>query len=79
MFRMIKHSVLFLDGVLIQSIQKRNTNYKLTIPVIVRLSCTFFKLSHGARLFMCNKMFAMDQSTVSIMLQDIVYAINVAL
>lgn len=78
MFRMTKRSVLSLAQVLKVSIQK-DTNCRLAIPVLVRLACTLFKLSHGVSLLVCSEMFAVEHNTVSIMFRDIVHALNVAL
>ena len=43
------------------------------------MACTLFKLTHGASLFVCSKMFAVGKSTVSLILRDVVFAINEAL
>ena len=79
MFCMTKPAVQNLAALLKPIVQKKDTKYCLAIPVLVRVACTLFKLTHGASLFICSKMFAMDRSTVSTVLRDVVYAINVTL
>lgn len=76
MFRFTKRSMFSLAQLLSPSIQKQNTKYCMAVPVIVRLACTLFKLSHGATLLICSELFAVGRSTVSIMLHDVVHAIN---
>lgn len=79
LFRMTKRLVFSLAMLLSPTIKKRDTKYRLAIPVPVRLACTLFKLSHGASLLICSEMFAVGRSTVSIMLREVVHAINVTL
>ena len=61
------------------STEKKNTKYRLAIPVMVLLACTLFKLSHDASLFICSKIFAIGRSTISLVLREVVQAINVML
>lgn len=79
MFRMTKPAVFHLAALLKPRVQKKDTKYRLSIPVLVRLACTLFKLTHGASLFICSEMFAIGRSTVSLVLRDVVEAINVSL
>ena len=79
MFRMTKSAVQSLVELLKPIVQKKDTKYGLAIPVLVRLACTLFKLTHGASLFICSEMFAMGRSTVSLVLRDVVQAINITL
>ena len=76
MFRMTKPAVLSLSEVLRPHVQQENTKYRLAIPVLIRVACTLFKLAHGANLTVCSEMFAIGRSTVSVVLRDVVNAIN---
>ena len=79
MFRMTKPAVHSLATLLTPRVQKKNTKYRLSIPVLVRVACTLFKLTHGASLFICSEMFAIGRSTVCLVLREVVEAINVTL
>ena len=79
MFRFTKREVFNLAALLSPAIHKQDTKYRLAIHVAMHLACKLFKLSHGASFFISSKMFAMDWNTVSLMLQEVVHAINVAL
>lgn len=79
MFRLTKQAVFTLANLLSPAIRKKDTKYRLAIPVLVRLACSLFKLSHGASFLICSEMFAVGRSTVSVMLRDVVQAINVAM
>lgn len=79
LFRMTKRALLALAQHLAPAIRKKDTRYRAAVPVIVRLACTLFKLSHGATLLICSELFAVGRSTVSIMLRQVVHAINVGL
>jgi len=76
MFRMPKNYVFALAELLKPAVQKKNTKYRLAIPVLIRVACTLFKLSHGSNLIVCSEMFAVGRSTVCKMMQDVVHAIN---
>ena len=76
MFHMSKPAVHSLAALWRPTVQKKDTKYRLAIPVLVRVACTLFKLTHGASLFICSEMFAIGKSTVSLVLHDIVQAIN---
>lgn len=76
MFRMTKPAVFALSQVLRPNIERKNTTYRLAVPVLVRVACTLFKLTHGANLTVCSKMFAIGRSTVSKILREVVHAIN---
>lgn len=79
MFRMTKPAVLALADVLRPQVQKENTKYRLAIPVLIRVACTLFKLTHGANTTVCSELFAIGRSTVLVVLRDVVNAINVSL
>jgi hypothetical protein len=76
-FRMIEATVFRLADMLSPHIRKQNTRYRLSIPVIVRVACTLFKLAQDATFIICSEFFAVGVSTVSGMLYDTVRAINI--
>jgi hypothetical protein len=76
MFRMTKVAVFSLSDLLRPHVEKQDTKYRLAIHVLIRLACTLFKLTHGPSLFICSEMFAVGKSTVSLLLREVVYAIN---
>lgn len=55
---------------------KGDTRYRQAVPVLVCLTCTLFKLSHGSSLLICSNMFVVGKSIVSIMLCEVVHALN---
>ena len=79
MFRFTKGAVFRLAALLTPAIRRKDTRYRLVVPVVVCLACVLFKLSHGASFLICSEMFAIGRSTVSLMLQQVVQAINVSL
>jgi hypothetical protein len=79
MFQMTKPAVFALADLLSPHVKKQDSKYKLAVPVIVRFCCTLFKLTHGASLFICSEMFAVGKTIVSLLLREIVHAINDAL
>jgi hypothetical protein len=79
MFRMTKPAVFALAGLLKPHVEKADTKYRLAVPVIVRVACTLFKLSHAANYTICSEMFAIGRSTVSKLLREVVHAINVTM
>ena len=76
MFCMTKPAVFALADLLRPSVQRKDTRYRLAIFVLIRVACCLFKLTHGASLFICSKMFAIGKSTVSAILREVVHAIN---
>lgn len=79
MFRFTKRFVFRLSAMLAPAIRKKDTKYRLAVPVAVCLACTLFKLSHGASFLICSELFAVGRSMMSIMLREVVQAINVGL
>lgn len=75
-FRMTKSSVFSLTTLLRPHIEKQNTFYRMAIPPIVRVACTLFKLCQGASLLLCYEFFAIEVSTASGIIRDVVKAIN---
>ena len=76
LFRMTKPAIMALADVLKPVVEKQNTRYRLAIPVLFRVACTLFKLTHGANMTVCSEMFAIGRSTISTMLREVVNAIN---
>lgn len=74
--RMTKPAVMALSDVLKPHVQRENTRYRLAIPVLIRVGCTLFKLAHGANMTVCSELFAIGKSTVSMVLREVVNAIN---
>jgi hypothetical protein len=48
----------------------------MVVHVFVRVACTLFKLTHGTSLFIRSEMFAVGRSTMSLILREVVRAIN---
>jgi hypothetical protein len=76
MFRMNKAAVFALSHLLCPHVLKKDTKFRLAIPVLIRVACCLFKLTHGASLFVCSEMFAIGKSTVSSILRQVVHAVN---
>ena len=74
---MTKRSLLSLASILRPCIQKRDTNYKSAVLLLVRLACSLFKFSHRSSLMLCSEFFAIGRSTISMMLQDVLEVVNV--
>jgi hypothetical protein len=73
---MTKKAVFSLAEMLRSQIQRRDTRYKLAIPVLVRICCILFKLAQDCSIFICSELFAVGKSTMSKMLRDTVCAVN---
>ena len=76
MFRMTKSAVYALANLLRPHVQKHDTKYRMVVPILVCVTCTLFKLTHGVSLCICSKMFAVGRSIVSLILQKVVCAIT---
>ena len=76
MFRMTKASVFALVDLLAPHVRRKDTKYRVAIPVVIRVAYTLFKLTHGASLFICLEMFAIGKSIVCSILRDVVHAVN---
>jgi hypothetical protein len=61
---------------LIPLLEKKNTKYKTIIPVSIRVTCPFYKLSHRSKYLQCNKLFVIDKSLVNMVLHKFVCVIN---
>ena len=76
MFRMTKGSIFAFADLLAPHVRRKDTKYRVAIPVLIRVACTLFKLTHGASLVICSEMFAIGKSTVCSILRDVVHAVN---
>lgn len=47
--------------------------------MLIRLACTLFKLCQGSNLLLCSKLFAIGHSSVSVILREVVEAMNIIL
>jgi hypothetical protein len=78
-FRMTKASVFSLANLLWPLIEKKDTNYRSVVPVVVLVVASFFKLTQSCSLQICMEMFAIGKSTMCVILRDFVQAVNVLL
>jgi len=76
---MTKPTIFVLANLLKLVLQKKDIKYHLAIPMVVRVACTLFKLIYGTSLLICNESFVVGRSIVSLMLWEVVQAINIAL
>jgi hypothetical protein len=76
-FRMDKSSVAEICYKLRGTIEKHDTNYRLAIPVEIRVCCCMYKLAHGANLLTCSELFAIGCSIVGLVIREVVSTINV--
>ena len=58
-------------------IQKRDTKYRKTIPINIRITSTLYKLAQGCTLLSCSKHFAIGMSTMLGMIRQVARAINI--
>ncbi len=56
---------------------KQDIRYKKTILMEIQVSCAIYKLAHGANFFICNDLFAIRKSIVTLMLYEVVDVVNV--
>ena len=64
MFRMTKGSIFALADLLAPHVRRKDTKYRVAIPMAIRVACILFELTHQASLFICLEMFAISKSTV---------------
>ncbi len=58
-------------------ISKHDTKYREVITIEIKVSCAIYKLVHGANTLTCSELFTIKRSTLALMLQEVVRAINV--
>jgi len=75
-FWVTKETILQIREKFRPLIEKRNTKYKASIPVSIRVACSFYKLSHGVEYFQCNKLFAINKSLMNMVLHEFVCVVN---
>ncbi len=56
---------------------KCDTHYWKVILVDIQVSCTIYKLAHGANFLVCSEFFAIKKSIVSKVLHEFVAVMNV--
>ena len=76
-FRMTKKAMFQLAANLQPFIRKQDTKYRRAIPIRVRTAAAIYKLVHGAPLLIVSEFFAIGLSTVSMVLREVVNAINI--
>lgn len=76
---MTKLAVMSLAELLKARVSRKDTKYRLAILVLVWVACTLFKLTHRATLRICSEMFTIGRSTISLVLREVVQAINIIL
>ena len=74
---MIKDSGFRMADILSTFVQKQDTSFQDTIPVMVKVVVTLYKLCQGAFLLICSEQFAIGKSTVCQAVQEVVRAINI--
>jgi hypothetical protein len=57
-------------------IGKQDTKYKKIVPIEICVCCAMYKLAQGVNFLVCNELFAMGKSIVSLILREFLYAIN---
>jgi len=75
---MTKRALFSLTNLLAPHIRHKNTNYQFAVPIVVRVACALFKLSHGSSLLIYSEMFAMGRSSY-LFLREVVQTVNVVL
>jgi hypothetical protein len=73
---MDKSSVAEICFKLRDAIAKHDTNYRIAVPVEIRVCCCLYKLAHAVNLLTCSEMFAIGHSTVGLVIREVVSAIN---
>ncbi len=76
-FKMSKDTLFDMTNKLKPLIAKKHTKYQLVIHVEVQVACVIYKLSHCSSLLMCNELFAINKSTIVLVIFKVVRAINI--
>ena len=76
-FRITKKAMFQLAANLQPFIRKQDTKYRRAIPIRVRIVAAIYKLVHRAPLLIVSEFFAIGLSTVSMVLREVVNAINI--
>jgi hypothetical protein len=56
---------------------KKKTRITSVILIGIQVACSFYKLAHGTKYFECNELFAIDKSTLHLVLQEFFCAMNI--
>jgi hypothetical protein len=57
-------------------IQKRDTHYRLAVPIEVRVCAALYKLAQGTNILSCSEKFVIGKSTVSVVIREVVGTLN---
>jgi len=74
---MSKFTLFNIIDKLKSTLMKKNTKYKNTILVEIRLSCVVYKFVHGCNFLIYIKLFAIGKKTISLVPHEFVDAMNV--
>jgi hypothetical protein len=58
-------------------LMKKNTHYQNVIPMEIQVLCAIYKLAHGVNFLICNELFVIGKSIVSLMLHEFVEVANI--
>jgi hypothetical protein len=67
-FKVTKEFAFQLTMKLKYLIEKQNIYYKCAIPIGIQIECSFNKFAHGTKYFQCNELFAINKSTIHLVL-----------
>jgi hypothetical protein len=56
--------------------EKKDTKYRWTIRVSIKVVCSFYKLGHASKYLQCNELFAIGKSIVHLVLRKFVHVVN---
>jgi hypothetical protein len=57
-------------------LMKQNTKYRRSIPIEIHVSCVIYKFPHSYNFLICNKLFVIGKSTISLIVHEVVVAFN---
>jgi hypothetical protein len=58
-------------------LMKQDTHYQSIIPIEIWVSCAIYKLAHRVNFLICNELFAISKSIMSLMLHEFVEVVNI--
>lgn len=59
------------------SIEKRDTIYRCTILIDIKVVCSLYKVAHEVNYLQCSELFAFSKSFVNMVLHEFVVDVNV--
>ncbi len=77
MFRLLKNALFDIAKKLHPYLLKQNTKYWLAIPIEVHVSCALHKLTHGANMYLCSKLLAIEKNILALILREFVKFVNI--